>query len=95
MLSAALSGSIAAAAKTEPAEGKVEVNSAVFPKGPPVPLPVQRMAKYIDTTEVTRGPDDLPGYWVVTGAKLCVEGGKIALKAKYSLLVSVPEDDDA
>jgi hypothetical protein len=53
------------------------------------------MAKYIDTTEVTRGPDDLPGYWVVTGAKLCVEGGKIALKAKYSLLVSVPEDDDA
>lgn len=95
MLSAALSGSIAAAAKTEPPEGKVEVNSAVFPKGPPVPLPVQRMAKYIDTTEVTRGPDDLPGYWVVTGAKLCVEGGKIALKAKYSLLVSVPEDDDA
>lgn len=72
----------------------MEVNSAVFPKGPPVPLPVQRMAKYVDTTEVTRGPDDLPGYWVVTGAKLCVEGGKVALKAKYSLLISVREEED-
>jgi hypothetical protein len=96
MFSAALSGTVgAAAAQTEKPERKVEVNSAVFPNGPPVPLPVQRMAKYVDTTEVTRGPDDLPGYWVVTGAKLCVEGGKISLKAKYSLLISVPEDDDA
>ncbi|CAM0953967.1 unnamed protein product [Alopecurus aequalis] len=95
MFSAALSGTVIPAQPPEPLEGKVEVNSAVFPKGPPVPLPVQRMAKYVDTTEVTRGADDLPGYWVVTGAKLCVEGGKIALKAKYSLLISVPEDDDA
>ncbi|XP_044963029.1 MACPF domain-containing protein NSL1-like [Hordeum vulgare subsp. vulgare] len=94
MLSAALSGTAAIPPQAEPMEGKVEVNSAVFPKGPPVPLPVQKMAKYIDTTEVTRGPDDLPGYWVVTGAKLCVEGGKVALKAKYSLLISAPEDDD-
>uniref|UniRef100_A0ACD5TDX6 Uncharacterized protein n=1 Tax=Avena sativa TaxID=4498 RepID=A0ACD5TDX6_AVESA len=91
MFSAALSGSVQ---PPEPVEGKLEVNSAVFPKGPPVPLPVQRMAKYIDTTEVTRGPDDLPGYWVVTGAKLCVEGGKVSLKAKYSLLISVPPEDD-
>ncbi|VAH10793.1 unnamed protein product [Triticum turgidum subsp. durum] len=94
MLSAALSGTAAVPPQGEPMEGKVEVNSAVFPKGPPVPLPVQKMAKYIDTTEVTRGPDDLPGYWVVTGAKLCVEGGKVALKAKYSLLISAPEDDE-
>ncbi|CAN6336843.1 unnamed protein product [Urochloa humidicola] len=89
-LSAALSGGLAAAQ----AEEKVEVNSAIFPKGPPVPLPVQRMARHVDTTEVTRGPDDLPGYWVVTGAKLCVEGGKVALKVKYSLLIAVQEDTD-
>ncbi|CAN6354412.1 unnamed protein product [Urochloa humidicola] len=96
-LSAALSGGLSAAAQAqaqEKAEEKVEVNSAIFPKGPPVPLPVQRMARHVDTTEVTRGPDDIPGYWVVTGAKLCVEGGKVALKVKYSLLIAVREDTD-
>ncbi|CAL4894800.1 unnamed protein product [Urochloa decumbens] len=94
-LSAALSGGLAAAQAAPPAaEEKVEVNSAIFPKGPPVPLPVQKMARHVDTTEVTRGPDDIPGYWVVTGAKLCVEGGKVALKVKYSLLIAVQEDTD-
>jgi hypothetical protein len=52
------------------------------------------MARHIDTTEVSRGPDDLPGYWVVTGAKLCMEGGKVALKVKYSLLIAVQEDPE-
>lgn len=94
-LSAALSGGLAQAVPPPPAaEEKVEVNSAIFPKGPPVPLPVQKMARHVDTTEVMRGPDDQPGYWVVTGAKLCVEGGKIALKVKYSLLIAVQEDTD-
>lgn len=92
-LSAALSGGLAPV-PVPPAEEKVEVNSAIFPKGPPVPLPVQKMARHIDTTEVSRGPDDLPGYWVVTGAKLCMEGGKVALKVKYSLLIAVQEDTD-
>ncbi|XP_062232107.1 MACPF domain-containing protein NSL1-like [Phragmites australis] len=91
-LSAALSGGIAQIPPLP--EGKVEVNSAIFPKGPPVPLPVQKMARHVDTTEVMRGPDDLPGYWVVTGAKLCMEGGKVALKVKYSLLIAVQEDAD-
>nr|CAD1823617.1 unnamed protein product [Ananas comosus var. bracteatus] len=43
---------------------------------------------------VGQGPDDLPGYWVVTGGKLCVENGKISLKVKYSLLVAVLDEDD-
>lgn len=72
---------------------KVEVNSAVFPGGPPTPVRVPRLARFVDTTEVARGPDDLPGYWLVTGAKLCVEGGKISLKVKYSLLVLIRDDD--
>ena len=59
-----------------------------------MPRPVQKMARHIDTTEVSRGPDDLPGYWVVTGAKLCMEGGKVALKVKYSLLIAVQEDPE-
>uniref|UniRef100_A0A0E0L5K6 Uncharacterized protein n=1 Tax=Oryza punctata TaxID=4537 RepID=A0A0E0L5K6_ORYPU len=42
--------------------------------------------------EVMRGPADLPGYWVVTGAKLCIEGGKVALKVKYSLLIAEVQD---
>ncbi|PWZ55527.1 Cyclin-dependent kinase B2-1 [Zea mays] len=77
-ISAALSGGLVLAPPA--VEERVEVNSAIFPKGPPVPLPVQKMATHIDTTEVSRGPDDLPGYWVVTGAKLCMEGGKVTLK---------------
>lgn len=91
-ISAALSGGLVLAPPA--VEEKVEVNSAIFPKGPPVPLPVQKMARHIDTTEVSRGPDDLPGYWVVTGAKLCMEGGKVALKVKYSLLIAVQEDPE-
>ncbi|RLN01014.1 MACPF domain-containing protein NSL1-like [Panicum miliaceum] len=93
-LSAALSGGLAQVPPPPAEEEKVEVNSAIFPKGPPVPLPVQKMAWHVDTTEVMRGPDDQPGYWVVTGAKLCVEGGKVALKVKYSLLIAVQEDTD-
>ncbi|XP_040379836.1 MACPF domain-containing protein NSL1-like [Oryza brachyantha] len=94
LISARLSVGSSAQTQQPPAAGeKVEVNSAIFPKGPPVPLPVQRMARYVDTTEVMRGPADLPGYWVVTGAKLCIEGGKVALKVKYSLLIAEARDD--
>ncbi|KAJ0971779.1 hypothetical protein J5N97_019738 [Dioscorea zingiberensis] len=81
------------ASQTPTPAPKVEVNSAVFPGGPPVPIRVSKMSKFIDTTEMTRGPDDLPGYWVVTGAKLCVDGGKISLKVKFSLLTVMSEED--
>lgn len=94
------SGSISALLSTRFSTGlmpepkpMVEVNSAIYPKGPPVPIRMSKMSRYVDTTEMSRGPDDLPGYWVVTGAKLCVEGGKISLKVKYTLLVGIPEDD--
>lgn len=52
----------------------------------PVPTKAPKMLRFVDTKEIVRGPDDFPGYWVVTGAKLCLEGGKISIKAKYSLL---------
>ncbi|KAI3988335.1 hypothetical protein MKX01_012124 [Papaver californicum] len=65
---------------------KVELNSAVYPGGPPAPAKVTKVSKFVDVKEMVRGPEDPPGYWVVTGAKLCVDGGKIALKVKYSLL---------
>lgn len=69
---------------------KVDLNSAVYPGGPPSRAP--KLSCFVDTKEMVRGPEDAPGYWVVTGAKLSVEGGRIRVKAKYSLLTIMSED---
>uniref|UniRef100_A0A0D6QVJ2 MACPF domain-containing protein n=1 Tax=Araucaria cunninghamii TaxID=56994 RepID=A0A0D6QVJ2_ARACU len=45
-----------------------------------------KLAKFVDVTEMTKGPQDMPGHWLVTGAKLGVEKGRILLRVKYSLL---------
>ncbi|KAK4342612.1 hypothetical protein RND71_038428 [Anisodus tanguticus] len=45
-----------------------------------------KLAKFVDMTEMSKGPHDPPGHWVVTGGKLGVEKGKIVLRLKYSLL---------
>ncbi|XP_024031046.1 MACPF domain-containing protein NSL1 isoform X2 [Morus notabilis] len=71
---------------------KVDLNSAIYPGGPPLPPRAPKMASFIDTKEMVRGPEDPPGYWVVTGAKLCVESGRISIKVKYSLLTIMSED---
>jgi len=71
---------------------KVDINSAIYHGGPPVPARAPKMLSLVDTKEMVRGPEDLPGYWVVTGAKLCVEGGRISIKAKYSLLTILSEE---
>eukprot|EP01018_Ginkgo_biloba_P023676 Gb_26619 [translate_table: standard] len=73
-------------AQQPPKPAPVNINSAIYPGGPPVPVQVPKLLKFVDTTELTKGPQDMPGHWVVTGAKLCVEGGKISLRVKYSLL---------
>lgn len=62
------------------------LNSGVYPDGPPVPVHSTKMLKYVDTAEVTRGPYDAPGHWLVTAAKLVIEGGKIGLHVKFALL---------
>ncbi|KAK4769954.1 hypothetical protein SAY87_030486 [Trapa incisa] len=71
---------------------KVDLNSAVFAGGPPQPNKLPKMTSFVDTKEMVRGPEDPPGYWVVTGAKLSIEGGKISVKAKYSLLTILSEE---
>ncbi|KZV27080.1 hypothetical protein F511_37785 [Dorcoceras hygrometricum] len=71
---------------------KVDLNSAVYPGGPPLPARAPKMSHFVDTKEMVRGPEDLPGYWVVTGAKLCVEGGMVRIKVKYSLLTILSDD---
>lgn len=45
-----------------------------------------KLGKIVDMTEMSKGPQDIPGHWLVTGAKLGVDKGKIVLRVKYSLL---------
>ncbi|XWS13057.1 hypothetical protein CRYUN_Cryun36dG0004700 [Craigia yunnanensis] len=47
---------------------------------------VNKLAKFVDMSEMSNGPQDPPGHWLVTGGKLGVEKGKIVLRVKYSLL---------
>ncbi|XP_024531977.1 MACPF domain-containing protein CAD1 [Selaginella moellendorffii] len=79
-----LSSTFSGAQKAKPAP--VVLNSAVYPGGPPVPVPSPKLLKYVDITEMTKGAHDMPGHWIVTGAKLDVDRGRIALRLKYSVL---------
>ncbi|MBA0749391.1 hypothetical protein Gogos_003328 [Gossypium gossypioides] len=62
------------------------LNSGVYPDGPPAPIRSKKLLKYMDMSEVVRGPHDAPGHWLVTAAKLVNEGGKISLQVKFALL---------
>ncbi|MQM17311.1 hypothetical protein Taro_050280 [Colocasia esculenta] len=64
----------------------VVVDSGVFPTGPPVPVQAPRLLKFVDTGELCRGPQDSPGYWLVTGAKLSLQKGKIGVHVKFSVV---------
>ncbi|KAI4298949.1 hypothetical protein L6164_032454 [Bauhinia variegata] len=77
-----------------PRPAEVNLNSAVYPGGPPVPVQAPKLLKFVDTTEMTRGPQETPGYWVVSGARLVVEKGRISLRVKYSLLTIVLPDEE-
>ncbi|KAF7090924.1 hypothetical protein CFC21_093603 [Triticum aestivum] len=66
------------------------INSGVFAGGPPVPVGAQKLLKFVDTSQVTMGPHDSPGYWLATGARLDVDKGKISLHVKFSLLAPSP-----
>uniref|UniRef100_A0A5B7BA07 MACPF domain-containing protein n=1 Tax=Davidia involucrata TaxID=16924 RepID=A0A5B7BA07_DAVIN len=79
--------------KPSPQQADVNINSAVYPGGPPVPVQAPKLLKFVDATEMTRGPQESPGYWVVSGARLVVEKGRISLRVKYSLLTLIPDDE--
>jgi hypothetical protein len=59
---------------------RVNVDSGVFASGPPVPVGVQKMLRFVDTSQ------DSPGNWLATGARLDVDKGRISLHVKFSLL---------
>ena len=63
----------------------VILDSSVFPTGPPEPVPT-KLLKFVDTSQLCKGPQDSPGHWLVTGARLVLDKGKICLWAKFSLL---------
>ncbi|KAL4303896.1 hypothetical protein GQ457_10G022630 [Hibiscus cannabinus] len=76
-----------------PPQPKPHTSSTVYPGGPPMPNYTPKLLKFVDTAEMKRGPHDPPGYWVVSGARLVVEKGKIALRVKYSLLTAILPDE--
>ncbi|CAA2998061.1 Hypothetical predicted protein [Olea europaea subsp. europaea] len=77
------------AQKPPPEPSDVNINSSKYPGGPPVPILPGKLSRFVDTREMTRGPQDQPGYWVVSGARLIVDKGKISLRVKYSLLAVI------
>ncbi|KAJ4879890.1 MACPF domain-containing protein NSL1 [Raphanus sativus] len=91
MISTRLSAGLGPNQPTAKPVSRIDINSAVYPKGPSPPVK-PKLLSLVDMKEVVRGPEVPPGYWVVTGAKLCVEAGKISIKAKYSLLTVISED---
>jgi len=64
----------------------IVLNSAIYPKGPPVPVRSPKLLKCVETAEIIKGPQDSPGHWLLTAAKLDMDRGKISLQGKFSLL---------
>ncbi|XP_071736845.1 MACPF domain-containing protein At4g24290-like [Rutidosis leptorrhynchoides] len=96
LISTLISHHFTAALKPPPQPAEVNINSAIYPGGPPTPIQAPKLLKFVDTTEMTRGPQETPGYWVVSGARLVVDKGKISIRVKYSLLtVVLPDDEEA
>ncbi|KAL6970028.1 hypothetical protein U1Q18_029736 [Sarracenia purpurea var. burkii] len=48
----------------------VVVDSSIYPVGLPVPVSDQKLLKFVDMSQLCRGPLDSPGHWLVTGARL-------------------------
>lgn len=94
IISTLISSHFSSAQKPAPKPSDVNINSALYPDGPPMSAQTAKLLKFVDTTEMMRGPQDPPGYWVVSGARLVVDKGKISLRVKYSLLAVILPDED-
>ncbi|XP_051114874.1 MACPF domain-containing protein At4g24290-like [Andrographis paniculata] len=92
IISSIISTTFSTAHKPPPKPSDVNINSALYPEGPPMPTQTRKLLRFVDTTEMTRGPQDSPGYWVASGARLVVDKGKISLRVKYSLLAANEEE---
>ena len=45
-------------------------------------IQIGKLEMFVDVTKMTKGPQDMLGHWLVTGAKLGVEKGRIVLRVK-------------
>ena len=61
LISTLISHHFTAALKPPPQAAEVNINSAVYPGGPPAPTQAPKLLKFVDTTEMTRGPQETPG----------------------------------
>lgn len=66
-------------------KNEVVMDSGVFPRGPPVPAN-NKIGKFVDLSQLCRGPQHSPGHWLVTGARLYLDKGKLCLHVKFALL---------
>lgn len=94
IISTLISARLSTGQKQPPRPSDVNINSAIYPGGPPVSAQATKLLRFVDTSEMKRGPQDLPGYWVVSGGRLMVEKGKISLRVKYSLLTVIPPEEE-
>jgi hypothetical protein len=67
----------------------INVDSDVFAGGPPVPVGAQKMLRFVDTSQVTIGPQHSPRYWTSTGARLDIGKRRILLHIKFWLLAPI------
>lgn len=56
-----------------------------------MPLQAQKLVKFVELSEMRKGPQDSPGHWVVIGARLNLENSKICLHVKFGLVHVVSE----
>ncbi|KAL4575649.1 hypothetical protein LXL04_022500 [Taraxacum kok-saghyz] len=82
----ALSTTLTRNPEKELTTANVVVDSGIYPNGPPVEVPSPKLLKFVDMSQVCKGPRDNPGHWLVTGAKLDLYKGKVRLLVKFSLL---------
>ncbi|KAJ1405005.1 MACPF domain-containing protein [Sesbania bispinosa] len=71
--------------ENEPKPGEVTVGSSSYSFARPSPVNTPKLERFVDTSEVVRGPIHSPGYWVVSGAGLYIQNGRMNLRVKYSL----------
>ncbi|KAE8720545.1 Detected protein of unknown function [Hibiscus syriacus] len=60
IISTLISTHFTGAQKQAPHPTEVNMNSALYPRVPPVPSQAPKLLPFVDTTEMSRGPQDLP-----------------------------------
>lgn len=92
-ISTSLTGTVAGL-KEKPPQAAVILDSGVFHGGPPTMVQAQKLVKFVELSEMRKGPQDSPGHWMVIGARLNLEKGKICLHVKFGLLHVLSETID-